>query len=188
MSAAPPPASPTKASGGSALAWYFEPLVSALFKLAGNAIQSYRTIMIKLTQLAGSAVLLAALSACSTTRQEDGGGTQDVSAIENKLTITAFAIADVNGDGAITFEELQVANPDATLERFRMLDSDASGTLSADELEIGIDRHGGFLTLMSKIDDDKDGIISDAESERFDQALVGAENLHTFEQLKGILD
>jgi len=143
---------------------------------------------ISLTQLAGSAVLVVALAACTTVRQEDNDGTQDVSAIEEKLTTTAFAIADANGDGAITPEELQAANPDSTKERFRMTDTDASGTLSPDELEIGINRRGGFLMLMSKIDDDKDGIISEPEAARFERALAGAEDLDNFEQLKQILD
>lgn len=135
------------------------------------------------------AFLVAALTACNTTSsQVEDGGTQDVSLIEDKLTSAAFEIADADGDGAVTLSELQAANPETTEERFRLTDGDSSGTLSPRELEIGIDRRGGFVTLMTKIDEDGDGRISAEEEQRFDQALAAASELRTFEELKRILD
>ena len=56
------------------------------------------------------------------------------------------------------------------------------------EFETAINRAGGFDLLYAKIDTDGDGVVSEAEAARFEQAIKGAENLQNFDQLKKILD
>lgn len=52
------------------------------------------------------------------------------------LTTQAFAqdVADTDGDGSYSLEELQVVYPDLTAEAFAVLDIDMNGVLSAEEL------------------------------------------------------
>lgn len=44
-----------------------------------------------------------------------------------------FDAADANGDGVVTWEEVQTALPDVTEEQFQAADADSSGDLSRDE-------------------------------------------------------
>lgn len=44
-----------------------------------------------------------------------------------------FASADVNGDQAVSFEELTAVMPDATAEAFVAADANGDGVLTADE-------------------------------------------------------
>lgn len=48
---------------------------------------------------------------------------------------TPFEDADANGDGVVTFEELQAVNPDATQEEFDAADLNGDGMLSRDEYD-----------------------------------------------------
>ena len=45
------------------------------------------------------------------------------------------AVADANGDGVYSIEELQVAYPDLTADVFAEMDVDGSGQIDADELQ-----------------------------------------------------
>ena len=143
----------------------------------------------RLFALLSAATLPLCASSCSTTQTtaaEKAIG--DVSKLEDRLTSAAFAIADKNKDGVVTFEELQVANPATEAAKFPINDADSSGALSPVEFETAINRAGGFDLLYAKIDVDGDGQVSPAEAERFEQAIKGAENLQDFDQLKKILD
>lgn len=44
-------------------------------------------------------------------------------------------VADTNGDGVYSIEELQVAYPDLTADAFAEMDVDGSGQIDADELQ-----------------------------------------------------
>ncbi len=44
-------------------------------------------------------------------------------------------VADANGDGVYSIEELQVAYPDLTADVFAEMDVDGSGQIDADELQ-----------------------------------------------------
>lgn len=142
--------------------------------------------------------LLALLSAlavplctpsCSTMQRADPTeGIGDVSKLEDRLSGVAFAIADKNKDGVVTFDELQAANPATEAAMFPMNDADSSGALSPVEFETAINRAGGFDLLYAKIDTDGDGLVSEAETLRFERAIEGAENLQNLGQLKKILD
>ena len=46
-------------------------------------------------------------------------------------------VADANGDGVYSMDEVKVAYPDLTEELFGQLDVDGDGALSADELAAG---------------------------------------------------
>ena len=128
------------------------------------------------------------LQSCSTTPAPSDPASVDVSEYEDMLTGTAFAIADADGDGVVTFEELKRVNPTSEKERFLINDHDSSGGLSPREFEVAIDRIGGFNTLISKIDADGDGVVSDAEGQRFREAIAGADQLSSFDELRRILD
>ena len=41
---------------------------------------------------------------------------------------------DTDGDGMVSYEELQAASPDITPEQFAAIDTDGDGMLNADEL------------------------------------------------------
>jgi hypothetical protein len=47
-------------------------------------------------------------------------------------------IEDTDGSGAYSFAEVATAYPDVTEEMFVMMDTDASGEVSAEELEIAM--------------------------------------------------
>ncbi|MDO9525820.1 MAG: hypothetical protein Q7J57_09860 [Gemmobacter sp.] len=63
------------------------------------------------------------------------------------LAGTAFAqeIADTNGDGAYSLEELQVALPELTADGFVSIDANADGMVSPDELAAAV--ADGAVTL-----------------------------------------
>lgn len=50
----------------------------------------------------------------------------------------ATSVPDVNGDGAWSMEEVAAAVPDLTAETFAAIDTDANGSLNADELAVAI--------------------------------------------------
>jgi len=50
------------------------------------------------------------------------------------MTAPAWAQADLDIDGVVTYEEVLVAYPDVTAEDFAAMDADGDGVLSADEI------------------------------------------------------
>jgi Ca2+-binding EF-hand superfamily protein len=65
---------------------------------------------------------------------------------------------DANGDGAVSFEELQARRPNITQEQFTALDADGSGGLSRAELRSGMGRE-----IFRRLDADSSGGISFVE-------------------------
>ncbi len=56
------------------------------------------------------------------------------------------AMMDIDGDGLVTLEELQVSYPDVTEDQFLAMDIDASGAL--DEAELTMATDAGLLPVM----------------------------------------
>lgn len=52
------------------------------------------------------------------------------------LTAPAWAQADLDtdGDGAVTFEEVQAVNPEVTMDEFAAMDINGDGVIDAEEL------------------------------------------------------
>jgi hypothetical protein len=60
-----------------------------------------------------------------------------LAAMSSFAAAQAFAnteLADANGDGAFSYEELQVTYPDLTQANFDAIDADGNGTLDAAEI------------------------------------------------------
>jgi hypothetical protein len=51
------------------------------------------------------------------------------------LATPLWAQTDTDGDGNVTIEEAQAANPNLTAEDFATADTDADGVLNADEVD-----------------------------------------------------
>ncbi len=88
--------------------------------------------------------------------------------------ISAQPNIDTDGDGAVSFEELQAARPDADLERFNQVDADGDGLVTREERRQG--RQERAQQRFSETDTDGSGGLSfeeiqarraDASEERF---------------------
>ncbi|MBV2361274.1 EF-hand domain-containing protein [Thalassococcus sp. CAU 1522] len=65
-----------------------------------------------------------------------------VIALVAALSVTGFAahaeVADSNGDGVFSMEEMLVSYPDLTEETFAEIDADADGAINAEELAAAV--------------------------------------------------
>jgi Ca2+-binding EF-hand superfamily protein len=97
-----------------------------------------------------------------------------------------FATADADGDARITWEEWLAVDPEAQRAQFDQRDLDGDGAVTPEELKSFAGKRESFEHLFASIDTDGDGKIDRAEIKDFYQKLSGAEGQSDIEKLLNI--
>ena len=102
---------------------------------------------------------------------------------ERYMLEAVFAEADGDGNGQVTFEEWQAANPDADPDKFSAPDTNGDKMVSTKEAEAHFAKEGTWTDLFDQIDTDNDGYITSAESVAF-QEKMAAQSGTSLQKLK----
>tara|TARA_R110000850_G_scaffold83136_2_gene178536 strand:- start:122 stop:595 length:474 start_codon:yes stop_codon:yes gene_type:complete len=133
------------------------------------------------TALATYSAVIALTASCVTTGSQlgeadtDKDGALDISELEEALTQSVFDVGDTNKDGKISIEEVRKADPERPDSKFKTDDKDGSGYLSYEELKVIVDKENSFDELLTRIDENKNGVVDPKEAGRLRKAITAAE-------------
>ncbi len=118
----------------------------------------------------------------------NNNGEMEAAELEAAITKSMFKIADTNGDGSLSPEEVAKAAPDRPKAKFVENDKDKSGGISYEELVLVVDEEDTFDEFIKKMDVNNDGKISRTEAKEFHSAMSAAERDQNLTPLERLFD
>lgn len=125
--------------------------------------------------LAASALILAVLPACRTTRTDpeflvadaDRNGVIDSDELDDHVALSFMTAYDQNQDKGISFEEWSAVSSETDKGKFKARDKNGDGKITMDEFLPVVRANPTFGKLMRTIDTNGDGVAQPSEIAEF---------------------